>query len=187
MPAQDRPDSAPPPGPAEMPRPLRLDRLPRSGPHHFDETATPAERAAIAALLGARAVGRFRFSGMLRPEGAEGWRLEGRLRARIVQACVVTLEDVVQRIDEPVLRRYLPGIVAAAEVDPDAPEEDEMEPLPRRLDLGAVAIEAAALALDPWPRRPGAHVAQAIDPDDPPAENPFAALASLRRPGADEG
>jgi hypothetical protein len=65
------------------------------------------------------------------------------------------------------------------------PEEDEAtEPLTARIDLGAIAIEELALALDPYPRHPGA----AIDPalagtgtgDEAGRPLPFAALRTLR-------
>jgi uncharacterized metal-binding protein YceD (DUF177 family) len=173
--------------PAEMPRPVRLDRLARTGPKPFDETATEAERAAIARLLGVRSVDRFRFRGQLVPMGDEGWRLEGRLTATVVQPCVVTLEDVAQRMDETVRRQYLPGAEETLDVDPDRPEEEEVDPLPRLLDLGAVAIETASLALDPWPRKPDAALPGDAAGDGSDEARPFAALAALRKPSPEEG
>lgn len=169
-------------GPPGMPRPLRLDRLARNAPRPFDETASEVERASIAGLLEARSVGRLRFSGRLVPEGERGWRLEGRLQATIVQACVITLEDVATRLDLDLRRRYRPDAEERLEVDPEEAEEEETEPLPARLDLGAVAIEAASLALDPWPRRPGASLADRPEAGDPPdaEERPFAGLAALK-------
>ncbi|RMF33961.1 MAG: DUF177 domain-containing protein [Alphaproteobacteria bacterium] len=172
-----------PPGDApEMSRPLRLDRLPRNAPHRFDERATEAERKAIAGLAGAISVDRFRFAGELSPRSDGGWDLTARLRATIVQRCVASLEPVAQRIDETVIRHYVPGL---EEPGPDLEvvaedDEEEAEPMPRRLDLGAVALEAAMLALDPYPRRPGIEPAEAGAPDSREADNPFAALARLR-------
>ena len=67
-------------------------------------------------------------------------------------------------------------------LDPD--EDDEIEPLGDRIDLGLVATEALALALPAYPRKPGASSGRptlglpATDASD--AVKPFAALAALR-------
>ncbi|MEL6234546.1 MAG: YceD family protein [Pseudomonadota bacterium] len=174
-------------GLCEMPRPLRLDRLSRAAPHAFEETASEAERAAIARLLGAREVGRLRFSGRLVPLGATDWRLEGRLLATIVQSCVVSLLDVAQRIDLQVSRLYaadLPEDLAVLDIDTDpSVDDDPPEPLPRTLDLGAIAIEEAALALDPYPRHEsaaiGLHGTEGAGAEAAP-DSAFAALAALK-------
>ena len=69
-------------------------------------------------------------------------------------------------------------------IDPD--EDDEIEPLGDRIDLGLVAIEALALALPPYPRKPGATLgpataaARGAAPLEESALKPFAALAALR-------
>ena len=69
-------------------------------------------------------------------------------------------------------------------VDPD--EDDEIEPLGDRIDLGLVAIEALALALPAYPRKPGASFGPAaladagMAPVDESELKPFAALAALR-------
>ena len=75
----------------------------------------------------------------------------------MVQTCVVTLDPVTTRIDQPVRRTWLPDAApprAEIVVAPD--EDDEIEPLGDRIDLGLVAIEALALALPAYPRKPGA-------------------------------
>ncbi len=52
------------------------------------------------------------------------------------------------------------------------------------MDVGAVATEFLLLAIDPYPRKPGA-VFDAPKNDDPGA-HPFAALAALKKPPPDE-
>lgn len=197
-----KPSSPPPrPGPArpapahpaaapEFPRPRAADRLSRTAPVPFDETADEGERRALAGLFDARSVDRFRFSGSLIPAPAGAWRLEGRLQAVLHRTCVVTLVPVVTRLDEPVLRRLVPGLTEA-EIDPE--EEDEIEPLGAIIDLGAIAIEAAALALDPYPRAPGVPPADLrVAPPGVPAEpeadaRPFAGLAALKQSLTEKG
>ena len=62
-------------------------------------------------------------------------------------------------------------------VDPD--EDDEIEPLGDRIDLGRVAVEALALALPAYPRKPGAEL-RPRDRRGGDEPKPFAALAALR-------
>ena len=108
------------------------------------------------------------------------------MRARVVQPCVVTLEDVAQELAEPFSRLYLPGAPEPdlADIDPSE-DDDPPEPLGHRIDPGEVAAEIAALAIDPYPRAPGAtFAAPALGPDGAEEEDgaarPFAALAALR-------
>ena len=106
----------------------------------------------------------------------------------MVQTCVVTLDPVTTRIDQPVRRASLPaGRAARAEVVVDPDEDDEIEPLGDRIDLGLVAIEALALALPAYPRKPGRR--RSARRPRPPRRGrrstrrepkPFAALAALR-------
>lgn len=151
-----------------------------------------AERAALAELLGATEIRKLAFAGALVPEGRADWRLEARLGATVVQPCVVTLDPVVTRIDEAVLRRFL-----ADWADPEAgsetemPEDDTAEPLPGAIDPAVVMAEALALALPDFPRAPGAALAadSAAPPGAAPLDaavaHPFAALSRLRRDSED--
>jgi hypothetical protein len=91
---------------------------------------------------------------------------------------------VTTRIDQPVRRRYLPSAGGAGAETLVGPEDDdEIEPLAARIDLGLVATEALALALPAYPRKPGATLATPPAAGDEPDEDvvkPFAALAALR-------
>lgn len=144
----------------------------------LDISPTEAEAAAVARLLGARSLRKLRLAGELVRRGA-GWELDAELGATVVQSCVVTLDPVTTRIDQPVRRLWLPESAprtAELVVDPD--EDDEVEPLADRIDFGRVAVEALALALPAYPRKPGAELRAAPGAEDEP--RPFAALAALR-------
>ena len=149
----------------------------------FDIAPTPDEAAALARLLGAQAVRKLRFAGSLSPLDGGGWGLDATLGASVVQTCVVTLEPVTTRVDQTVRRRFLPmpGF-RAAELVIDPEEDEEIEPLGDRIDLGLVVIEALALALPAYPRKEGAvlDAAAAGALDDAAEPKPFAALAALR-------
>jgi uncharacterized metal-binding protein YceD (DUF177 family) len=145
------------------------------------------ERAALAAELGIPGIRKLTFEGKVSPEGARDLLLEATLGATVIQNCVVTLEPVTTRIDEPVTRRYLANMPDA----PDAPEiempdDDTAEPLPDTIDLALVMTEALSLALPPWPRATGVEPVRiqvtetGKDPLSDDDVKPFAALKKLR-------
>lgn len=140
------------------------------------------ERAALAADAGILAVDALTVTGEFAVWG-EGARLTLKLEATAVQACTITLEPVEERIAETIVRTFLPaalmegGEVHAIEIH--AEEEDPPEPITsNQIDLSPIVLEHLVLALDPYPRAPGAVY-------HPPAEDaslkPFAALAKLKR------
>ncbi len=152
------------------------------------ERASEGERAALAEAFDLPAIESFEVEAKLGRAGREGWRLDGRLRAKATQLCVVTLAPVPAAIDETFERRYEPGVepdpALDLGVDPEA--EDPPEPLGAGVDLGAAAVETFALALDPWPRAEGAvfETARSAPPGEEPIseerEKPFAQLAALK-------
>jgi uncharacterized metal-binding protein YceD (DUF177 family) len=170
------------PGNPDFARVLELRQLRDLESFDFDIAPTEAEAAALARLLGANAVRKLRFAGRLEPAGRGGWRLDGRLGATVVQPCVVTLEPVTTRIDQPVRRTWLPdaGRSPLAEVVVDVDADDEPEPLGERIDLGLVATEALALAMPAYPRKPGAALSSPAEEAEDERARPFAALAPLR-------
>jgi uncharacterized metal-binding protein YceD (DUF177 family) len=152
--------------------------------------ATSEECAALAARFGIPAIGSFSASLRLRQESGGAVRVRGRLTADVVQSCVVTLDPVGQHVDEPVDLRFLPE---GAEMDDDPDGPDEIPTSNDLLELGEALAEQLSLALDPYPRVPGASLpegftigedneaAPAPEADAAPARlNPFAGLAALK-------
>ena len=174
------------------------DRLPRhvirlAETRHRD--AVPFElspeapaRDAIATELGIEAVRKLRFAGRLVPEGRQDWRLEATLGATVVQESVVSLEPVTTRIDEPVRRRYLASFEEPEAGEHEMPEDDDSEALPESLDLGAVMLEALALALPPYPRAEHEELGEivvtvpGVEPLTEKKAKPFAALRDALKP-----
>jgi hypothetical protein len=193
-----RPPVPPARAAAEPPfrRPLPVRTLSRKQPHPFDLSPDDDETRAIVGFLGLEALRSLRFRGEIAPSGADNWRIEGKLSARVVQSCVVTLEPVEQRIEEAVARNYVPeaDYRPAAEVDLDPDAEDDPDPFGTVIDPGLLALESLALVLDPYPRAPGLPPAEyrAAPPGVPPLPDadpkPFAKLAVLREKlGGQEG
>lgn len=142
---------------------LPVHDLPARG-RSFEIGANPQERAALAELFGILEVVRLTAEGWIWPEAAgRRVRLDGRLTARVVQTCVVTLEPVTADIDAPLERLY--GFdVRDESSDPEGGEvhlalSDDLPAEPLHgglLDLGAAAAEQLSLELDPYPRAEGA-------------------------------
>jgi uncharacterized metal-binding protein YceD (DUF177 family) len=118
----------------------------------------------------------------------DGVRLKGRVQARIVQACVVSLEPVESMIDETLeqifvpegskLARLMTGDTAEMVLDPDGPDLPETF-VGDTIDAGAVVAEFAALAIDPYPRKAGHQFTDHIEADQTLSggkPNPFAVL-----------
>ena len=157
----------------EFSRPHRLTPERR----HLELEATAAERAALAGRFGILGISELTAALDLAPEPGGVIRARGRLKARVTQECVATLEPVDQAMDTPLDLRLLPPGTPPADDDPDSPDEIESEN--GTVDLGEAVAEQLALALDPFPRRPDApepapEAAAEVRP------NPFAALARLK-------
>ncbi|WP_375401825.1 DUF177 domain-containing protein [uncultured Sphingomonas sp.] len=139
----------------EFSRPERVDTI--SGRERVVELeARPAEREALARRFGLLAVESLGASfAVAREHGALTAR--GRVTARVVQACSITDEPVASTVDERADLLFVPaGPAGEAEVELSADALDTIIYEGREIDLGEAAAETMALALDPFPRAPGA-------------------------------
>jgi uncharacterized metal-binding protein YceD (DUF177 family) len=157
---------------SELHRPVPADRVGATGLEvtvqaNAAECATLAQRMRLPGVLALRCD--FRLVRLT----AECILAEGHLRAKVVQTCVISLDDFTADIDERFRVRFVP--VGQESDDPDPEADDEIGYTGGALDLGEATAEQLALALDPYPRAPGAELPE-IEPDAD--EHPF---ASLRR------
>lgn len=173
---------------AEFSRPVLADQV--GGQEIVREIeADPAERAALAERLDLVALDSLSATVRLRrlPDGLI--RLSGRLAADVVQSCVVTLAPVPARCEEDftVLFGEQPAEVSLQAVEVDALATDEPEPIvDGRIDLGEAVVQQLAVALEPYPRAPGAEVPAQYSGEEAnggqgDAVTPFAALERLRK------
>jgi len=144
-------------------------------------TADDETCAAVAAALGIESVGSLSVEARLDTVD-DVFRCRGTVRAFVTQACVVSGEPVPQAI-EAGFERYLvvgdaPADTTEVEIDPDERDVDHLaEPV---VDIGAIALEELALALDPYPRASDADALLAAcndATDEADARRPFAVLA----------
>ena len=177
---------------SEIERVVDLDRIGASGAA-FEIVASESERAALARRFGF--FGLPAFSARVSVERRPGSQIvvEGRLRGRVVQACILTLDPVTQELDEAFRIVFKQGL--AEEHDPESGEAllsaqaDAPEPLQGNLlDVGEIVAEQLSLAADPYPRRPGVRLEDVLPkprqggrPDrNEQRRHPFAGLAALR-------
>lgn len=167
---------------------LVVAELSRARPTTFDITADAAVRSEISAELGLVDLSALRFKGEVQPRARDCWRIDGRLTADLNQPCVVTLAPVPEKLDERVMREFVPEGHApkADQIDLDVDADDDPDVFTDMIDPGRVALEALALALDPYPRAPGAEhesrsfTAPGIEPLSDKDLKPFAGLAALK-------
>jgi len=155
-----------------------------TAPQRIEVVADDAARAGIAASFDIPAIASLRgdFVLALARAAREGDRVTATLTlaATVTQICVVSLEPFEQTIGERAALVMLTEAQAAAldldsaPIDPDEP--DEIVANGTVVDLGVVLTEQLALALDPYPRRPGA---AAPDEYAPPRVSKFSALAAI--------
>jgi hypothetical protein len=177
----------------ELSRPFPVERL-EQGEHVATIVAGPEERAALARRFDLLTLERLEATVTLRRIGpGPVVRFEGRLEAELAQPCVLSLEPVEARIAERFGLTFAPegherlseSWSAGGEVD-----EDDAWPEPitdGRIDLGEAVAQQLALALDPYPRKPGITLEDVLGPaagETARPESPFAVLSGLRAPKA---
>ena len=166
--------------------PVIVAQIPDTGLHREIEL-DPAARDAVADIAGLRGILSASASLDLTPEKAGRVHVRGRVRARIGQTCVVSLDPIENDIDETIDLIFAPPeqipeladlVDEAAETDTEIP--DPPEPIVNGvIDLGRLATDALFLGIDPYPRKPDAVFKPVIEADDP-EDHPFAALKALQ-------
>lgn len=171
---------------------FRLSDLSASRPHTFSLAPDATQLVALREELDLLGLKKVRFEGTLTPVSKRDWQLDAKIGATAVQACVATLVPVTTRVDAPVTRLYSSDFIDPAVAKPEtddevqAPEDDNVEPIPSTLTLSDVALEALALALPDYPRARDAELEETqfskpgTDAMTDADTKPFASLKSLR-------
>ena len=163
---------------SEFPRPERLDAI-GEGERRIEIAADEAERTALAARFDLVAVERLGGVLTVRRDAA-GVAVRGRVTGAVIQACSVTDEPIPVTIDEPVALLFVEQMGETEEVELGEDALDTVEIEGSAIDLGEVAAETMALALDPFPRGPNAaaalKAAGVISEEEAKPLGPFAGL-----------
>lgn len=162
----------------EFARSVRIDTI-GERERRVEIAASAQECAALARRFALVTIDALAARFDVRREGS-GILASGRVTAAVVQACSVTGDPIAVAIDEPVALRF------AEDAEPGDEEielaADALDTLPIEqgaIDLGEAAAETVALALDPFPRGPGAAAAlkaAGVIGEDEVARGPFADL-----------
>jgi len=178
---------------SELERVVDLDRM-AAGGAALDVVASESERAALARRFGF--LGLPAFAARVTVDRRPGGQIvvDGRLKGRIVQSCILTLDPVAQDLDDTFRIVFKQGL--DEERDPESGEAivnaqaDAPEPLAGNvLDVGEIIAEQLSLAADPYPRKPGVKLEDVLPkprgggrsggrPEQ--RRHPFAGLAALR-------
>jgi hypothetical protein len=186
------------PQPAKVEQKSEIERIvdvDRMGPNGtaLEIAASDSERLALAKRFGF--LGLPAFSARVTVDRRPGGQVvvEGRLRGRLVQACILTLDPVTQDLDDTFRVVFKQDL--AEERDPESGEAlvsaqaDAPEPLPGNLlDVGEIVAEQLSLAADPYPRKQGVKLEDVLPKPrkegrhgrHEPRRHPFAGLAALR-------
>ena len=175
------------PGPVKPPfsRIIAPDQLGSALEGRIEANGAERERLAEFYKIGALASLTLDYS--LDPLPSGGYRLTGALKAELTQRCVITLEPVAEVIREDIsLEFWAEHRISQTDFHSETDDSLESDPpeaiIDGRIDLGHVAAEIFASAINPYPRKAGVE----FDWTDPKAASnetdskPFAALARLK-------
>lgn len=109
----------------------------------------------------------------------------GTVRAKLAQTCIVSLDPVNEELEEAISVTFLPPGVD--EPHGDLETDEEYEPFDgESIDLGELAAQQIAAAINPYPRKDGVtfgNQGQLGDNEPEERDNPFAVLEALKSKG----
>ena len=164
----------------EFARPHRVDTI-GDDARTVEIEANADERAALARRFELVAIDRLTGSFTIRRDAA-GIVADGRVEAAVTQACTITGDPLPATIDESISLRFVPDVEAGQDEVELADSNIDVIPYEGdAIDLGEVAAETMALALDPFPRGPNAEaVLSEAGVLNEEQAGPFGALAGLK-------
>ena len=163
-----------------------------------DIEASEKERRALAVRLGLVELKDFRASLAVQPWNGIGFRASGTFMALVRQRCSISLEPFDEEIGDEFNIPFVPEDQMPRYQDDSADLDDDepAEPIEDgQIDLGELLAQLLALAIKPYPRKPGANL-EAMRSDSaardisladnstpsaaPPKPSPFSALEKLK-------
>jgi Large ribosomal RNA subunit accumulation protein YceD len=157
--------------PPEFSRRVELARL---GAHDaiYPISAEAEERDALARRFDLLSLDRLEAEIHLQRLGGAIIRVSGRLIADVVQACVVSLEPVASTIEQEFAVLYgpaQPGKSVVVDLETELVEPFEGD----AIDIGEAVAQQLAMALDPYPRAPGASLEWSENGPNSPGKSPI--------------
>ncbi len=145
-------------------------------------TADEAARSGLMARFDLATLDSLEADVSLKPDGPD-ILVTGRFTAALAQYCIASNDPVPTLLNEAIHIRFIPEPVVGGEIEIElaADDCDTMFQDGQTIDLGEAVAQSLALALDPYPRSPGAEkilTAAGVKSEDEVA--PLGALASLK-------
>jgi hypothetical protein len=151
-----------------------------------ERSASPEEREAVARALDLPGCRSLTARYALMPRGGGHVQLSGTVRAEVEQSCVVTLEPLLNEVQESFSVDYWPegDMPEPSGGEVDISDQPDLEPIVAgHIEVGSVVFQAVANGIDLFPRKPGV----TFEPPTPPGSDdashpagPFAALAKMK-------
>ncbi len=154
-------------------------------PKLFHIVPDSAARAALAARFGLLSIDRLVAELVVeRVGGRELVAVQGKIEAEIAQSCVISGVPVAARVDEAVSDRFGQMVEEVGEVEFSVDDVDPPEAIiDDAIDLGELIAQYIGVAIEPYPRAPGAEIPSQYQIDEgevaETVRNPFSALANL--------
>lgn len=175
-------------GEIEFSRPLAIDKIPANG---FEQTleAKDKERLSLAERFGLIELPSLTAELKVHPAGLDQTVLvTGSLKADVIQQCVVTLEPLPAHVESFIDVTFMPEAEIGGGAGPaDADSEDIEVIVDGAIDLGELVAQQLGIALDPYPRKPGAAYVEAEYGDTEVPKGPMAQIAKLAKKPKDSG
>jgi uncharacterized metal-binding protein YceD (DUF177 family) len=160
---------------SEFSKPVKAGHI-HGEPQFFALEAGEEARAALARRFGLPEIAHLSGQFTLQHERGGVIAAQLALKAHVTQLCVVSNEPFEADIAEATELRFVPAESFSEDEDfgPDSLEAPDEIPYENdMIDLGEALAEQLALALDPYPRKPGAELPGEANDDE---SGPFAAL-----------
>lgn len=168
-----------------IPHMVSVARLPQNG-MALRLTANETEKLALAKAHDLVSVQSFKAELLVKKWRKDGVKITGLVRAEITQNCVFTLEPLAAKLENEIDAVFVqegsklarPPLSADGEIVIDYDGADLPETFSGDvIDAGALAEEFFGLAIDPYPRKPGAEIGTALEAvSETSKPSPFAKL-----------
>jgi uncharacterized metal-binding protein YceD (DUF177 family) len=174
-----------------IPHMVSIVRLPQNG-MNLKLTASEKELRALAAAHELVSVQSFTADLLIKKWRKDGVKITGVVNAEITQSCVITLEPLSAQIEHAIDAVFVqegskfarPPLSSDGEIVIDYDGADLPETFSGdTIDVGGLAEEFFGLAIDPYPRKPGVVLEEALEDaeTEKPKPSPFAGLLKFRK------
>jgi len=186
--------------PLEFSRPVTPDSIGEQG-RSLDIEATPEECSQLALRLGLKGLSSLSANLTTTPQkSGRIIHLQGSFKADVTQTCGITLAPLDCIVEGTLDLHYdstledTGEVIESFDIDGEGDDEEPLEPLvDGHIDIGEAVSEQLALAIDPFPRKPGVSFGEystEAESGESPSGNsdketglktsPFAELAGLK-------